>query len=101
MRNKLMICISESEFTATFFLSLSTKATPFNSSLDIFLSLYALNLVADSLFDLTDVPRKFSSPVSTRDKFEDIKVEMTTIRERLDTLTPAGQENNGEGRYKF
>ena len=84
-----------------FFLSLSTEATPFNSSLDIFLSLYALNLVADSLFDLTDVPRKFSSPDSTRDKFEDIKVEMTTIRERLDTLTPAGQENNEEGRYKF
>ncbi|XP_073259248.1 uncharacterized protein [Porites lutea] len=36
---------------------------------------------------------------STRDKFEDIKVEMTTIRERLDTLTPAGQENNEEGAF--
>ena len=43
-----MIYVFRNEFTATFFVSLATKATPFNSSLDIFLSLYALNLVANS-----------------------------------------------------
>lgn len=96
-----MICVFRNEFTATFFVSLATKATPFNSSLDIFLSLYVLNLVANSRIWPNRRSALISSPDSTRDKFEDIKVEMTTVREKLDKLTAARKENNEEGRYNF
>ena len=50
--------------------------------------------------DLKVILCEFSSSASSRDSFEEMKVEITAIKERLDASTSTGRENSDQGTFE-
>ena len=50
--------------------------------------------------DLKVILCEFSSSASGRDSFEEMKVEITAIEERLDASTSIGRENSDQGTFE-